>query len=100
MDLEQYKQKTWEEMQRQASKQADLQKQVEMLESIAKQYLSREAMQRYFTLKSAYPEKAVRAISLITSLVQANKITERLSDEDFKDLLHRMEERKEFRIKK
>lgn len=87
-------------MQKQATKQAELQKQIEVLESIVKQYLSKEAMQRYFTLKSMHPEKAIRVITLITSLVQSNQLTEKLSDEDFKDLLHRLEEKKEFRIVK
>jgi len=87
-------------MQKQATKQAELQKQIEVLESIVKQYLSKEAMQRYFALKSMHPEKAIRVITLITSLVQSNQLTEKLSDEDFKDLLQRLEEKKEFRIVK
>ncbi len=87
-------------MQQQVTRQAELQKQIEILESIVKQYLSKEAMQRYFTLKSAHPEKAIRAITLITSLVQSNQLSEKLSDEDFKDLLHRLEDKKEFKIRK
>lgn len=87
-------------MQRQAQKQAELQRQVEVLEAVAKQYLSREAVQRYYALKSAHPEKAIRAIMLLTSLVQANQITEKLSDEDFKDLLQRLDQKREFNIKR
>lgn len=100
MDLENLKRKTIEEMQKQSQKQAELQKQIEVLENVAKQYMTREAIQRYYTLKSAHPEKAVRAIAIITSLVQSNQLQDKISDEDFKDLLQKIDQKKEFNIRR
>lgn len=82
-------------------KQFELQKQIEILESIAKQYLSKESITRYYTLKSAHPEKALHVITIIAKLAESNQIQEKLTDEQFKQLLLNMEKpKREFKIRK
>ena len=82
-------------------KQLELQKQIEILENIAKQYLSKEAVTRYYTLKSAHLEKALHVITIIAKLAESNQLQEKLTDEQFKRLLLNMEKpKREFKIKK
>ncbi len=77
---------------------ANLQKQIQELEGIAKQYLSKEALIRYGNLKTAFPDKAIKVASLIIQLANSNQITERLDDKKFKFLLEQLQDKKEFRI--
>ncbi len=78
----------------------ELQKQIQELENIAKQYLSKEALARYGNLKTAFPEKAIKIATLIVQLVNNNQIIEKLDDNKFKFLLSQIDNKKEFRIVK
>lgn len=86
-------------MQNKAKKQAELQKQAEVLETIAKNNMTKEAVERYGNLKSAHPEKALHAVTLIVQLIQTGQLHEKLSDEDFKQLLTHFPPQTKFRIK-
>lgn len=78
-----------------------LQQQILLLESVAKQFMSREAISRYGALKIAHPETAVKAIAFIAQAVQLGHIKEKLSDEDFKIILKEIKEGKtKFSFKK
>ena len=87
-------------MQDQAQKQAELLKQVEILEKVAKQQMSKEAIARYGNLKSAHLEKAIQAITTIVQAIQAGQLQEPLSDDDFKLLLQRMEKKNTWTMKR
>ena len=87
-------------MQKQAQKQAEAQKQIEVLEKVVKEHFSREALQRYGKLKSAHPEKAIKTISVIVQLIQQGYIKKQLTDEEFKGILIQIEEKKEFNIRR
>lgn len=76
----------------------ELQKQLQEIEGIAKQYLNKEALIRYGNLKTAYPEKAVKIATLIVQLVNNNQITDKLDDKNFKFLLSQLNDKKEFKI--
>ena len=78
--------------------QQELQKQLQEIENIAKQYLSKEALQRYGNLRTAFPEKAIKVATLIVQLINNNQITEKLDDEKFKYLLSQLEDKKKFNI--
>lgn len=78
--------------------QQELQKQLQEIESIAKQYLSKEALQRYGNLRTAFPEKAIKVATLIVQLINNNQITEKLDDQKFKYLLSQLEDKKKFNI--
>ncbi len=82
-------------------KQLELLKRIDALETIAKQYMTGEAISRYYTLKSAHPELAIRTITIIAQAVQQKQFTEKLSDADFKKLLQQFQEpKKQFNIRK
>lgn len=88
-------------MRKQAEKQAEAQKQVEVLEKVAKEYLSKEAIARYGNLKSAHPEKAIKAMTVLLQLIQQGYIKNPLTDEEFKNLLMQMDGNvKSFTIRK
>lgn len=98
---EEAQKKILEEQNKELQAQIQLQQQIELLESIAKQYLSREAISRYGNLKSAHPEKAIQVIALIAQAVQAGQIKEKISDEQFKEFLMQLEKpKKEFKIER
>ncbi len=106
-DLEDIKRKKMEELQgkylaqqkKEIKKQIQLQQQIELLESIAKQFMSRDAISRYGNLKSAHPEKAIQAIALIAQAVESGQLKEKLDDDSFKMLLQQITpEKKEFRF--
>ena len=87
--------------QREAEERLKLQNQMLEIENMAKQYLTSEALSRFGNLKSAHPQKAFHAAALIAQLVQQNQIKSLITDEQFKDLLIRLdnvEGKKEFRI--
>lgn len=73
------------------SAEIELAKNLRIIENVAKQKMSREAISRYGTLKTAHPEKAVSAISYIAQAVQAGEISEIITDEQFKELLRKMQ---------
>jgi len=88
-------------MQKQLNEQIQMQEQLEQLESLAKAYMSPQAISRYGTLKSAHLEKAIQSLVIITQLVQQGSIKEKITDEQYKDLLQRLTpQKKEFRITK
>src|SRR3989344_4099425 len=55
----------------------------------------------YGNMKTVHTEKAIQSIVVIAQLVQQNKITEKITDDQYKNLLLRLiPEKKEFRITK
>ena len=58
-------------MQEQNEKQEFLQ-QVNQLESVVKTRLTKEALSRFGNLKTAHPEKASRALTVIANIIQKN----------------------------
>lgn len=77
----------------------ELQKQVEMLENVARQFMTPDALSRYGNLKAGHLEKAIQLIAFIAQGVQAGQIKERLNDEQVKVLLMQMQPKtKEFKF--
>ncbi|MEK6947634.1 MAG: DNA-binding protein [Nanoarchaeota archaeon] len=68
-----------------------LKKQILEMENMAKQYLSQEALVRFGSLKSAHPEKALQVSAVICQLVNEGHIKNVINDQQFKDLLVRIE---------
>ncbi len=104
-EIDEIKQRKIEELQRkilekqnsEIKEQIELNQQIEMLENIAKQYLSKEAISRYGNLKSAHPDVAIQAIAVIAQA--AGQIKEKISDEQFKNILKQIQKpKKEFKI--
>ena len=90
-----------QQFQKQYEEQAKLQQQVVMLESIAKQFLDKEALERYGRMKIAHEVVAIRAAALIAQAAQLGQLPEPLTDQEFKKLLVKIQEgKKEFNFKR
>jgi DNA-binding TFAR19-related protein (PDSD5 family) len=90
-ELEELKKKKQEEL----KKQQELNQQFLQLETIAKQYLTREAIERYSNIKMGHPELAIKVVALIAQAVQMNQLREKLDDNQFKKLLVQIQPEKE-----
>lgn len=85
--------------QEELQEQMKLQQQIGMLEGLAKQIMSKEAISRYGNLKAAHPELAIQVAAFIAQGVQAGKIQGQMSDEEFKDLLSNFQQpKKDFKL--
>ncbi|MBI2546001.1 hypothetical protein HYV81_02365 [Candidatus Woesearchaeota archaeon] len=74
--------------------------QVQQLEAIVKQRLTKEAVQRYGNIKAANPQKAVQLLAVLGQLIQGGRI-DTIDDELLKKILIRMQEpKKDFNIRK
>lgn len=80
-----------ERVQQELKEQVQIKQQILMLENIAKRYLTRDAIERYGTLKSAHPEIAVRAIAIIAQAAQQGEIKEIITDDMFKTILKQIQ---------
>ena len=98
--LHELRKKQLEEMQQQAQEQQQLQQQIQQLESMVKQALTKEALERYSNLKTAFPDRAVQLLVILAQGIQSGQIT-KIDDNTLKELLKRLTpEKKEFRIKR
>ncbi|MDI6737997.1 MAG: DNA-binding protein [Nanoarchaeota archaeon] len=94
-ELEAIRQKKLQEMQEPAlQERIQLRQQVAQIEGAAKLWMDAEAVSRYGTLKAAHPEKALQAAILIAQFVQSGKITKVITDEQLKELLIYLDEKK------
>lgn len=95
--IEELQNKLIEKQSNELKEQIHINQQIEMLENIAKQYLSKEAISRYGNLKAAHPDVAIQAIAVIAQA--AGQIKEKITDEQFKNILKQMQKpKKEFKI--
>ena len=77
----------------------ELQKQIDVLETTLKSCLSKDALIRYFTIKSTNPKFALQILAFVHQAVNQKYIKGQLSDNEFKDLLRKLQEpKKEFNI--
>jgi len=78
-----------------------LQQQVEEIEQFAKQFMSAEAIARYSNLKAVHTEKALQSIMVVAELAREGKLTAKITDGQYKQLLVQMSpEKKEFRMRR
>lgn len=85
-------------LQQQQEQQQKIRQQIDALENIVRQKLTKEALSRYGTLKSAHPE---RAIQLLTLLAQHISEFDVLDDAQLKTILGQMApDKKEINIKR
>jgi len=78
-----------------------LQQQVQQLEQLVKQHLSKEAITRYNTIRTAHPEFAIHILTLLAQLIQSQQIQEKITDEQFKKLIKQIQpQKKEFKFKR
>ncbi|MBL7054572.1 hypothetical protein ISS05_02345 [Candidatus Woesearchaeota archaeon] len=106
-ELDQIRQKKIEQLQRsqqekfqQTNEESQMQLQIEQLESIVKQALTKDALQRFGNLKAAHPEKAMQLLAILAQALQQGQISQ-IDDNTLKEILIKITpEKKEFKIKK
>jgi programmed cell death protein 5 len=82
-------------------KQAELRQQIQQLEMLVKQRMTKEALERFGNIKSAHPEKAIQLLAVLGQAIQSGQIDEQIDDEQLKDILIRLTpEKKEFKIRR
>ncbi len=103
-ELENIRQKKIQEIQAQQQEQfqeqVQLQQQIQQLETVVKQYLTKEALQRYGNLKAAHPEKSIQLLVLLSQFIQQGKIKKKIDDQGLKEILKQITPaNKKFNIK-
>lgn len=66
---------------------------INQLDIVVKQFMTKDALQRYTNVKLAHPEKALNLILLLSQGIEQGKITQ-VSDEELKNYLRMMEPEK------
>jgi programmed cell death protein 5 len=98
--LEELKRQQGEALQKQAEEQAQLEQQIEQLESVVKQVFTKDALSRYGNIKAAHPERAVQLLVVLGQLIQKGKASQ-INDVQLKEILRKLDqEKKEFHIKR
>ena len=83
------------------TEQHQIQAQIEQLETLVKQYLTKDALSRYGNLKIAHTEKAIKVLTVLAQMIQQGRINQKIDDTNFKGILKTLEpKKKEFNIKR
>lgn len=100
--IKELQQKQQEQLQNQAQEQIQLQQQIHQLEAVVKQFLTKEALQRYGNLKTAHPEKSIQLLVVLSQLIQQQKIKGKIEDNLLKSILQQIfpQKKKKFTIKR
>ena len=89
-----------EQMQQQAQEQEQLQQQISQLEIMIKQVLTKDALERYSNLKTAFPDRAVQLLVILAQAMQSGQIT-KIDDSTLKGILKKLSpDKKDIMIKR
>ena len=91
--LEEFKRQQAEGLQSQAEEQVQFQQQIEQLEAVVKQVMTKDALLRYGNIKAAHPEKAMQLLAVLAQLIQQGKI-QQINDLQLKDILRQVTPKK------
>lgn len=90
-----------EKLQQQSSEQAQLQQQIDYMETAVKRFFTKEALARYGSLKTAHQEKALQILVVLFQAIQKGQIQDKIDDSTLKNLLEQMTPKKrEINIKR
>ena len=90
-----------EQQQDQMAEQQQAEQQIGQLETAVKQFLSKEALERFGNLKTAHSEKALNVLVVLGQMIQSGQISQKIDDTQFKDILKQIEPKKKlFKIKR
>jgi len=79
----------------------ELQQQLEALERVAKNYLTREAIQRYGNVKAVHPQKAAMVLVNLAQMIDQGQVKQKITDDQLKSILGQMAQpQKKFNIRK
>jgi len=83
-----------EQSQQQANENAQMQQQIEQMEAIIRQVLTKDALARYGNLKTAHQEKAVQLLLVLFQAMQKGQIRGKVDDSTLKKILEQMTPKK------
>ena len=87
--------------QEKSQEQAQIQQQVEQMENIAKQFMTKDALARYGSLKTAHHEKALQLILILFQAIQKGQIQDKINDSTLKKVLEQLTpNKKDIKIKR
>ncbi|MEK6983724.1 MAG: DNA-binding protein [Nanoarchaeota archaeon] len=88
-------------LQQQVQEQAQVQQQIEQMESIVKQFLTKDALARYGSLKTAHHDKALQLLMILFQAIQKGQIQSEIDDQVLKKILGQLiPKKKEIKIKR
>ena len=88
--LEELMQLQQERLQQKAQEESQVQQQIEHMEAILRQFLSKEALERYGNLKAAHKEKALQLLVVMVQAIQTGQIKSQVDDLTLKKILKRL----------
>src|SRR3989344_366664 len=74
--------------------QAQMQQQIGQMESIVRQFLTKEALERYGNLKTAHHEKALQLLVVLLQAIQKGQIKGEIDDSMLKKILNQLTPKK------
>lgn len=99
--LEELMRQQQENLQQQPDEQAQMQQQIERIEKIVRQFLTKEALTRYGNLKTAHQEKALQLLLVLFQTIQKGQVQGKIEDSLLKKILEQLTpKKKEFNIKR
>ena len=104
-DLDEIRKKKLEELmssqQEQLQEQAQVQQQVDQMETVVKQFLTKDALTRYGNLKAAHKEKALQLLVVLLQAIQKGQVQDKIDDTLLKKILGEITpKKKEIKIKR
>ena len=79
-----------EKLQQRAQEQSQMQQQIEQMEDIIRQFLTKEALARYGNLKTAHHEKALQLLVVLFQAIQKGQIQGKVEDLTLKKILEQL----------
>ena len=102
-ELEKLRQKKILEMQKQQETELQehqrAQEEITNLESLVKEYLTKEALERFGNIKAAHPQKAFQVIGIISQMIQNRQINA-INDQQLKKILKTITPKMDFKIRR
>ena len=90
-----------EKLQQQSQEHAQIQQQIEQMEDIVRQFLTKDALARYGNLKTAHQEKALQLLMILFQAIQKGQIQGQIDDSTLKKILQQLTpKKKEIKIKR
>ncbi len=83
-----------EQSPQQANEHAQMQQQIERMEELVRQVLTKDALARYGNLKTAHQEKAVQLLLVLFQAMQKGQINGKIDDSTLKKILEQMTPKK------
>ena len=87
--------------QEKSQEQSQIQQQIEQMENTVRQFMTKDALARYGSLKTAHHEKALQLLLILFQAIQKGQIQDKINDSTLKKVLEQLTpKKKEIKIKR